>query len=150
MNEKVFYCVNQSSADEITTHLLRADAAFVPVLSSRVSIPVYAQKLHARAVRFEAWMSGELVGLVATYCNQPNSGKAFLTSVSVQPESQGKGIASRLLGQCIEYVRGLGFCQIGLEVDQRSAPAVALYQRVGFRALSGSGSNVIMSMTLVR
>lgn len=146
MSNKVVYSVNRSSASEITAHLLRADAGFEPTLSSRVDIPAYAQKLHDRAARFEAWLGEELIGLVASYCNQPDGGKAFVTSVSVWPEYQGQGIAGRLMRQCIEHVRGLGFGQMELEVDQRSLPAVALYQKLGFNTLRSSGSTLTMGM----
>lgn len=150
MSNKIDYTVNRSSAAEITAHLLGGDAFFEPVLSSRVGIQEYAEKLHDRAVRFEAWLGEELVGLVASYCNQPDGGKAFVTSVSVWPECQGQGIAGRLMRQCIEYVRGLGFGLMELEVDQRSLPAVALYQKLGFDTLQSSGSTLTMGMTLGR
>jgi ribosomal protein S18 acetylase RimI-like enzyme len=149
MSDKVVYCANRSSAAEIAAHLLWADVTFEPALSSRVDILAYAQKLHDRAVRFEAWLGGELVGLVSCYCNEPLGGKAFVTSVSVWPEYQGQGIAGRLMLQCIDHVRGLGFCQIELEVDQRSLSAVALYQKLGFNTLCSS-STLTMGMTLGR
>ena len=150
MSNKVTYSVNRSSASEITAHLLRADAGFEPTLSSRVDIPAYAQKLHDRAVRFEAWMGEILVGLVASYCNQPDGGKAFVTSVSVWSEFQGHGIGDRLMRQCIEHVRCLDVGQIELEVDERSLPAIALYQKLGFNMLRETGSTLTMIMILKR
>jgi ribosomal protein S18 acetylase RimI-like enzyme len=150
MSNKIIYRVSQSSAAEITDHLLCSDTAFVPALSSRVDIRAYAQKLQDRAVRFEAWLGEDLVGLVASYCNQTDGSNAFVTSVSVWPECQGQGIADRLMRQCIEHVRSLGFVQMVLEVDQRSLPAVALYQKLGFSELRSSGSTLIMVITLGR
>lgn len=148
MSDKVAYCVNRSSASEITAHLLRADAGFEPTLSSRVDIPSYAQKLHDRAVRFEAWLGEQLVGLVASYCNKPDGGKAFVTSVSVWPEFQGQGIGGRLMRQCIEHVRCNEVSQIELEVDERSLSAIALYKKLGFDMLRGTGSALTMILIL--
>ena len=150
MTNKVVNKVNQSSAAEIAAHLVYADASFEPSLSSRVVIQAYAQKLQDRAMRFEAWLDEELVGLVASYCNQPDKGEAFVTNVSVLPQCQGQGIADRLMRQCIEHIRRLGFSQIALEVDQRSVPAVALYRKLGFNTLHRNGSALIMSITLER
>lgn len=151
MSSKVAYSVNRSSAAEIAVHLLHADVAFEPALSSRVNILTYAQKLHDRAIRFEAWQGEELVGLVASYCNQSDGGKAFVTNVSVWPEYHGQGIAGRMMRQCIEYVRGLGFGQMELEVDQRSLSAVALYQKLGFNTTpGGSGATLTMGLALKR
>jgi ribosomal protein S18 acetylase RimI-like enzyme len=150
MINKIAHWVNQSSAVEIAAHLVRVDASFEPSLSSRVDIQAYADKLQDLAVRFEAWLGEDLVGLVASYCNQSDQGKAFVTSVSVLPICQGQGIADRLMRQCIEHVRGLGFRQMELEVDQRSLPAVALYQKLGFNTIRRDGSTLIMIMTLER
>lgn len=150
MSIKVTYRVNRSSASEITAHLLRADAGFEPTLSSRVDIPAYAQKLHDRAVRFEAWMGEVLVGLVASYCNQLDGGKAFVSNVSVWSECQGQGIGGRLMRQCIEYVRCLEVGQIELEVNKLSLPAIALYQKLGFNMLHETGSTLTMIMKLER
>ena len=133
---------------EIVAHLLHADTNFVPTLSSRIDIQSYAQKLHHRAVRFEAWLGQELVGLVAIYCNQIYGNKTFLTNVSVWSELQGQGIAGRLMQQCITHVRGLGFGQVELEVNQRSLPAIALYEKFGFKTLHSNGFTLTMSMTL--
>ncbi len=150
MTNKSAYSVNLSGASEITAHLFRVEASFDPTLSSRVDIRAYAQKLHDRAVRFEAWMGEELVGLVASYCNQPDESKAFVTSVSVWPEFQGQGIAGRLMRQCIEHMRGLEVGRIELEVNKLSLLAIALYQKLGFNVLRENSSTLIMIMILER
>jgi ribosomal protein S18 acetylase RimI-like enzyme len=150
MSYTIVFSMNQSSMDDLASHLVRVDATFEPALSSRVEIRAYAQKLHNQAVRFEAWLGEELIGLVACYCNQPVGGKAFATSVSVWSEYQGQGIATRLMRQCIEHLRGLGFCHIELEVNQRSLSAVALYQKIGFNILRSSGSTLTLGMILGR
>lgn len=148
MSDEIEYAINRSSVANIAVHFFRADAAFVPALSSRVEVSAYAQKLHDRAVRFEAWLGDELVGLVASYCNQPDGGKSFITSVSVLPKFQGLGIASWLMRQCMDHARSLGFGQIELQVDQHSMPAVALYQKLGFEIVARSGSTFTMGTKL--
>jgi ribosomal protein S18 acetylase RimI-like enzyme len=150
VRDRIAYSVNRSDVAEVAAHLLRVDAAFTPALSGRIDVPAYAQKLHEHAVRFEAWLGDELVGLVASYCNRPDEGKAFVTSVSVLPKCQRLGIADKLLRQCIEHATRLGFGQLGLEVDQRSLPAIALYHKLGFNTLCSHGSRLSMSMTLER
>ena len=150
MSNNIAYSINRSNVTEIVAHLLHADTSFVPALSSRIDIQTYAQKLHHRAVRFEAWLGAELIGLVAIYCNQPDGGKTFVTSVSIWPEYQGQGVAGRLMQQCIAHVQDLGFGKMELEVDQRSLPAVALYEKLGFNTLRSSGFTLTMEITLKR
>ena len=114
MTSAVQYLSNTASESQITEHLTRCDAAFVPPLSGRVMINDYAQKIASKAKRFEAWSGGVLVGLVAAYCNDQEKRIAHITSVSVLRDWTGKGIAANLMKQCIEHVRALGMRQICL------------------------------------
>lgn len=148
MSDAVELCANRANAAELTGHLARCDAAFVPPLSGRVVIRDYAQKLTDKAVRFEAWQDGELVGLVATYCNDPEKTAAFITSVSVLPSWQGRGIAAQLMARCLDHVRQEGFRRIELEVDHRSLAAVSLYEKFGFVTTRTSDSSLVMTMAL--
>lgn len=150
MSDKIVYSVNRSSVANIAAHIMHADTTFEPCISSRINISVYAHKLHDRAVRFEAWLDEELVGLVASYCNQPAGCEAFVTSVSVWPEWQRKGIANQLMRQCIEHVQSLGFVQIELKVNEHSLPAIALYHKLGFNTLRSSDSTLTMGMKFGR
>lgn len=123
---------NRATAAEIAAHLRACDGAFVPRLSARVDLDRYAHKIAGAAERFEAWADGELVGLVAVYCNRPEGGTAFVTSVSVAPDRQGRGIASRLLACGLAGAAALGFRRVTLEVDRANTAAIGLYAKLGF------------------
>jgi ribosomal protein S18 acetylase RimI-like enzyme len=123
---------NRADAVEVGAHLRACDASFVPPLGERVKIDAYAAKIVAQAERFEAWDSGHLAGLVATYCNDPAGQVAFVTSVSVLPGWQGRGVAGRLMDVCITHARAAGFERLELEVDPDNAPAARLYRARGF------------------
>lgn len=132
MSATVEYLRNKASAVELAEHLSRCDAAFVPPLSSRVEIIDYAQKIANKATRFEAWLGGTLVGLVAVYCNDQEKRIAYITSVSVLREWTGKGIAARLVGQCVEHAKASGMQRISLEVASDNTHAIKLYEKSGF------------------
>jgi ribosomal-protein-alanine N-acetyltransferase len=134
------YSINRAGVEEIGRHLGRCDARFVPVLSGRVEIAPYAEKIWANAVRFEAWADDELIGLVAAYCNDAQRRASHITSVSVLEEHSGKGIASRLLRNCIDYAKLEGVGQISLEVAAEHRTAVRLYEKCGFSAAGTSGA----------
>lgn len=139
------YSTGHASEEGIFAHLSRCDSGFVPPLSSRVETGVYACKIADRAERFEAWSDGELVGLLAAYCNAPDKSAAFITSVSVLPGWQGKGIASQLMANCMAHVRNLSFERIELEVGGDNEAAIALYAKCGFTILGQLG--VMQKMT---
>jgi ribosomal protein S18 acetylase RimI-like enzyme len=132
MNCKIEFCENQASVAQIAKHLHACDHVFVPPLSHRVPIDDYAHRIIDKAVRFEAWEDGELVGLVAIYCNDARSRVAFITNVSVLLEWQGRGIASQLVTRCTGHANSLGFSRIELEVGQMNAVAIAFYNKHGF------------------
>ena len=144
----VEYLSNKASEVEIAEHLSRCEADFVPPLSGRLEINDYAKKIASKAMRFEAWSDGRLVGLVAAYCNDQEKRIAYITSVSVLREWMGKGIAAFLMKQCIEYAKTSGMRQIGLEVAEGNTLAIALYEKSGFLASKTNAPFVSMILNI--
>lgn len=132
----VEYRRNAATAADVTAHLTACDADFEPRLSSRVELAPYSQKLVAQAERFEAWAQGTLVGLVAAYCNDTTSKRAFVTSVSVTPGWGGRGIGAELMRKCIAHAASVGMLEITLEVARANTLARKLYQKLGFLTLT--------------
>jgi ribosomal protein S18 acetylase RimI-like enzyme len=139
---------DETDADDLERHLNACDQIFMPRLSERLDIGEYAVKLAANATRFEAWSNNELTGLIAAYCNSPDKSKVFITSVSVLPQQQGKGIAADLLDRCIVHARKFGFLQIELEVNSGNEAAMALYGRFGFVSTQMTDNQTIMTIDL--
>ena len=146
MSAAVEYLSNKATEAEIADHLSRCDADFVPHLSGRVDINDYARKIANKAVRFETWFCDTLVGLAAVYCNDQEKRIAYITSVSVLKAWTGKGIAARLVGQCVEHAKISGMRQISLEVASGNAPAINLYKKIGF--VAGKANAPFVSMNL--
>lgn len=144
MNILMIFVKNRATVDEVALHLRQCALAFVPPLGSRVDITVYAEKLVRQAVRFEAWSSNDLVGLVATYFNNKSELIAFVSSVSVLPSHQGLGIASSLLAQCLECAKTGGFRYLELEVDGSNLNAINLYLKMGFLRPKSIGGGMRM------
>jgi ribosomal protein S18 acetylase RimI-like enzyme len=139
MSAAIDYLVNKTSAAQIADHLSRCDAHFVPPLSGRVEIETYSRQIASKATRFEAWSGSVLVGLVAAYCNDLETGIAYITSVSVLHEWTGRGVAADLMRRCVEYAKASGMRQISLEVARDNSPAIKLYDESGFVA-DGTGT----------
>jgi GNAT superfamily N-acetyltransferase len=150
MSKVISFSVNTAMSVQIAGHLRLCDAMFVPPLSERLDIDQYAEKLAARAVRFEAWSESALVGLVAVYCNDACIRTAFVSSVSVLPAMRAHGIGSKLMSECINYVRRVDYWRIELEVDVRNGKALSLYTRCGFVPFRTDGNSVFMSLDIER
>jgi len=147
-NTAVEWRVNAADARLIAAHLRACDDTFVPLLSSRVNIETYAEKLAARSERFEAWSQGVLVGLLAVYCNDLDGRVAYITSVSVLPASRGNGIASQLIARCVQNAAALGHAAIELEVGTRNEAAAHLYEKHGFLPFRASPQATILRLAL--
>lgn len=145
MSVTVEYLLNNATEAEIAEHLTHCDADFVPPLSSRVEIKDYAKKIASKATRFEAWLEGALVGLLAAYYND-NENRAYITSVSVLRAWTGNGIAACLISRCVEHGKASGIRQISLEVASNNAPAIRLYEKSGF--IAGKANAPFISMNL--
>jgi ribosomal protein S18 acetylase RimI-like enzyme len=148
MTASIVYDTNRGSETEIEKHLRHCDAEFVAALSDKVSIGSYARKIFERSVRFEAWADGELIGLVAAYCNEPRHETAFITNVSVLPGWTSRGSASVLMSNCIEHARSSGFRRVALEVSVENSRALNLYKKFGFVAGDASGAVVPMELII--
>ena len=130
MREAITYRKNTATAEQIRAHLMACDTAFIPPLSTRVTIADYARKLAENAQRVEAWAGEILVGFAALYANRPPQG--FVSNVSVMSGHQRQGIAAELLRGTLEQAVGAGLALLTLEVATDNAAAIALYRAHGF------------------
>ena len=78
-----------------------------------------------------AEMAGRIVGL----CGLQNiSGEGEITNVSVSGDVRRQGCGYKMLRQLIERGYGIGVSDYTLEVRAANAPAIALYEKLGFKS----------------
>ena len=77
--------------------------------------------------------NGALTGY-ALVLFRPGSAVGRLYSVAVAPEKAGRGIGVRLLAASEEAAIAHGCVSIRLEVDERNKPAIARYEKAGYRS----------------
>ena len=135
------FTVNHSSVADIETHLKRCADGFFPPLYERIDIRVYAAKIKEFAVLCEAWEGGELIGLVAGYCNDSGN-------VSVVRKCQGRGLAKTLLNKFCVIAAQKGFTTVALKVDTRNTKAKTVYEKSGFMCKEVCGSDLNMTRCL--
>lgn len=61
------------------------------------------------------------------------AGEGEITNVAVRPDYRGQGIARMMLEELLGNARREGIRAFTLEVRAGNAPAIALYERLGFR-----------------
>jgi ribosomal-protein-alanine N-acetyltransferase len=106
--------------------------------------PTRMAALHAASFP-RGWSVAEIEALLAkptTLCTSTEHGFALLQSIPpeaeiltivIDPARRGQGHGAALLGQALLAAEDNGAETVFLEVDARNAPALALYQRAGFR-----------------
>lgn len=145
---KIIYQQSTASEAQILLHLQQCDSFFLPKLSDRVALPDYARKLFKNSITFEAWAGSELAGLLAAYFNDFANRAGFITNVSVIPNWMGYGIASKLIGSCINFAKENAFIKIGIEVNANNLQAVHLYQKFGFLLTQQKNENIMMTLDI--
>ncbi|MEP7254555.1 MAG: GNAT family N-acetyltransferase [Ferruginibacter sp.] len=126
------YTTAQAAYSDILNHLETCKNNFIPPLQETVDISSYSQKINSKSVTFEAWQGGHLIGLIAAYFNDPGNEFGFITSVSVEEKFAGKGIATGLLNNVIQYALANKFSEIRLKVHSRNSNAINLYEKHKF------------------
>ncbi len=143
----ISYKTNQVSCTEIKEHLLACE--FVPNIDYYVeNIDEYIKKIMLYAVLIECWENERLVGFIAFYCNNISNGEAFITNISVIPEFNGRGIATKLLTKAYAYSKNKGFTTISLEVFNINVGAKALYKKAGFVVTEINENKLKMTLRL--
>ena len=137
--------IGHATSGDILAHLRECDKSFHPVLSSRVDLVNYSEKIFRQAVTFEAWHGSNLVGLVASYFNDLQTRVGFITSVSTVPEWKGRGSARTLMVMALGYADSHGFQAVNLEVGEENLSALGLYHRLGFEEQGHTNGMLILT-----
>ena len=107
----------------------------------RLSFPVGKQWDRSdfqQALRDLFIVSGEkeLSGFLIACCRE-NEKRAVILRIAVHPEVRGRGIATILIEEAIDIIRGMDIREVELEVDIVKRGAVKLYEAVGFKIARG-------------
>ena len=79
------------------------------------------------------WCAREQNRLVGFVALRLVAGVGEILNVGVAPEFARRGIATALLKSALDWARTQGGKQLTLEVGSRNGPAIALYQKAGFK-----------------
>lgn len=78
---------------------------------------------------------GRLLGYLHAK-DDPEQPEIYIDYLGVAPEARGQGLGRALLGEALAWGRALGRPRASLTVREDRAPALALYERSGFRQVS--------------
>jgi len=99
---------------------------FLEGLSKEDENQVLAYEINGRIVGFLMFMKQ------ARSMLKLKRSRAMITDLYVEQEHRGRGIASKLLERCLEYLKSLGVEEVRVNVLVDNAPAISLYRKTGF------------------
>lgn len=126
------YSIGGLSVKELYGFLVECDNQFSPLLSSRVNLVKYSEKLFFNSIIIYARENNKTVGLMAFYVNDSSLDYAFISLICVLKGYEGKGIGSKFIYDCIAIGNKKGFKSIRLEVDAENQDAISFYMKIGF------------------
>lgn len=112
-----------------------ADAPFIAKLEKECFSDPWSQNAIIEAANYGT------IFLVAEYQNEivgylgmkPVLDEGYISNVAVTGSARGKGIGSALLENLNDYAKQHGIKAISLEVRPSNAPAIALYEKFGYK-----------------
>jgi ribosomal protein S18 acetylase RimI-like enzyme len=84
-------------------------------------------------VFFGVYEGIELIAMAGTHVVSPEEGAAAVGNVYTRRDRRGRGLAGAVTAAVSRELLRLGCSTVVLNVEQRNAPAVRAYERVGFR-----------------
>lgn len=123
---------NRIQKDEFVDYLIKVDEEYISPISNHVILADYAEKLIHNAIIVTARDNRELVGLCAFYCNDYKNKRSFISTIGIQSNFTGKGIAKKILNKTIEISIKDGMEKIELEVFSGNKRAISFYHKNGF------------------
>ncbi|MBR5452416.1 MAG: ribosomal protein S18-alanine N-acetyltransferase [Clostridia bacterium] len=112
-----------------------ADACFIADLEKECFADPWSQNAIIEAAQYGtvfllAEENGKIVGYLGM---KPVLDEGYISNVAVTNSARGKGIGSALLQKLDEYAKENGIRTISLEVRPSNAPAIALYEKFGYK-----------------
>lgn len=123
--------IKDQSHKRIYDYLRKMDDFFCPKLSNVVDIKKYSKKISINAVNIFACNHGIDIGMVAFYINTLEK-KVFITSISVLPEYQKKGVGFIFLEKIEQMAKKKEIFEIELEVNKKNIVGMDFYKKNKF------------------
>jgi ribosomal protein S18 acetylase RimI-like enzyme len=128
--------MQEVSSRELIDYLEKVDDLFPIPLSAKESLQVLAEKLLKYGTLCPEFDNEKMVGLVAGYIENTVNSLGYISVVSVLPEKQGEGIASKLVTEFLSIAKEKGLRGVNLYCDSRNDRALKMYDRLGFENYS--------------
>lgn len=113
-----------------------------------VDIEQYVDKLLEHSEILVRSRGNRCLGILAFYCNDFRSRRAFISLLLIAPDARSHGIEGEMLEQVMRITRLRRFHRIGIEVSPNDYSAQAYYNRFGFKPCGVRNNLISMEMDI--
>lgn len=106
-------------------------------------VHAYVDKILRTATILSIRSGDTLQAFLAFYCNDPDGRAGYMSMLAVRRDCRRKGLAALLVQESVRRLRQLAFSSYLLEVYKTNAPAIRLYEGLGFRPNGKEGAGTI-------
>ena len=118
------------SLEKINSIINKFDEEFAPSLSSLViDLSNYSKKIFDNAITIAMVENDDVLGFASFYCNDKESGIAFLSQIAVKKQYESNGIGTALLKECERIAKNHGMNKFRLEVYKNNLNGIKFYER---------------------
>ncbi len=153
MDHEIKYCRLSTVGNHynrLLSLLNTLDPFYNPKISSKVKLDEYAKKLLSNGEVYVVMHKENDVGLIAIYTNDTQGGVAYLSSLGLLPQFQGKGISQSMMIKVFKLCEDKSMNIIRLETGEQNEKAIRFYKNNGFKIIliNNDLSYVIMEKKL--
>lgn len=128
-NNNLIWVDKKKSKELLCKFFCEVNEDFVPILSDRVDIMEYAEKLSRLAENIMLFEEDGVIASASVYMNQR---VAFISSIAVKRHMQGRGLGKLILHQIESKAKELECEKLQLKVHCDNQKAIVFYNTNGY------------------
>ena len=119
-------------SNKLLQFLCAVDHDFPIAVSSKTDLKELAEKYCKYADLCCEYSNEEIIAVVAGYTENTPSNIAYISLVAVKKEARGKGLASKLILQFLEFASSKGLKGVHVYTHSQNSNAIKMYEKLGF------------------
>lgn len=113
-----------------------------------IDVESYLAKLEEHAEILTDCIADRCRGLIAFYCNDVATKRAFISLIVVAPGDRRLGVGRTLVTRVLALAKARGFTSCRLEVARHNNVAEAMYRSLGFQEIESDARRSVLEVSL--
>ncbi|MBE7053777.1 MAG: GNAT family N-acetyltransferase [Ruminococcaceae bacterium] len=125
--------LDEKYLEKLNNFLNEIDNDFPIPLSEKVNLFEFSKKVLSLGIVLAEFDGDTICGAILFYANDKETKTSYVSVLGVLKSHRKKGIAKRLLSECIKTLKEMDFKTVSLYTHKTNFSAIALYEKNGFK-----------------